>query len=210
MTDEEYVFRSDSADKKRTARGAHNKRTHNGKGGRVKFPSDYMTKKERDNMNGDAKSYQLNKPMTWKEYTQLPVDLKREYMENIASTFNPTTKALGAMFGVSVETARQELARHGITRQRGGSPGRIRDAEFLKWCTVEQVKPAAKIEEAPETPNMPNKREMAAEHVPNVGELTFSKTTAQDAFNAVYPLLKLTAIKKMTISWEVESEQAAL
>ena len=41
MNDEKYVFITDCADKKRTARGIHNKRTHNGKGGKVLFPSDY-------------------------------------------------------------------------------------------------------------------------------------------------------------------------
>ena len=46
MTDERYTFVSDVRDKKRTARGAFNKRTHCGKGGAVKFPSDFMSKKE--------------------------------------------------------------------------------------------------------------------------------------------------------------------
>mgnify|MGYP001248187255 FL=1 len=45
MTDEKFVFVSDCADKKRTARGIHNKRTHAGKGGKVIFPSDYLTRK---------------------------------------------------------------------------------------------------------------------------------------------------------------------
>lgn len=40
MTDEKFVFVSDCADKKRTARGIHNKRTHAGKSGKVIFPSD--------------------------------------------------------------------------------------------------------------------------------------------------------------------------
>lgn len=46
MNDEKYVFINDCAEKKRTARGIHNKRTHAGKGGKVIFPSDYLTRKE--------------------------------------------------------------------------------------------------------------------------------------------------------------------
>lgn len=46
MKDETYLFHSDCRDKKNVARSARNKRTHNGKSGGVKFPSDYMTKKE--------------------------------------------------------------------------------------------------------------------------------------------------------------------
>lgn len=62
MTDEKFVFTSDVADKKRTARGAHNKKAHAGKGGKVKFPADYMTKKELTAMSGEVKSYKMNSP----------------------------------------------------------------------------------------------------------------------------------------------------
>lgn len=48
MKDEEYLFVSDSRDKKITARSAGKRRTHNGKRGSVRFPSDHLTKKEFD------------------------------------------------------------------------------------------------------------------------------------------------------------------
>ena len=64
MTDEKFVFTSDVADKKRTARGAHNKKAHAGKGGKVKFPADYMTKKELTAMSGEVKSYKMNSPLS--------------------------------------------------------------------------------------------------------------------------------------------------
>ena len=53
MTDEKYTFVTDVAEKKRIARGSFNKRTHNGKGGKVRFPSDYLSNKERNKMNGE-------------------------------------------------------------------------------------------------------------------------------------------------------------
>lgn len=45
MTDEKYEFLQDCRDKKITARSARSTRTHCGKGGAVKFPSDYMSKR---------------------------------------------------------------------------------------------------------------------------------------------------------------------
>lgn len=42
-SDEEYAYRQDCKEKAITARSARYKRTHCGKGGAVKFPSDYMT-----------------------------------------------------------------------------------------------------------------------------------------------------------------------
>lgn len=62
MTDERFTFIEDCKDKKRTARGAHNKRTHCGKGGAVMFPSDYLTTKEKKAMNGECKAYRMNDP----------------------------------------------------------------------------------------------------------------------------------------------------
>ena len=48
------MFYDECADRKRTARGAFNKRTHNGKRGGVKLPSDYLSKKgEKQNERRD-------------------------------------------------------------------------------------------------------------------------------------------------------------
>ena len=82
MTDERYLYRTDVNEKKRTARGIHNKRTHNGKGG-CKLPSDYLTRKERDAMNGSVIQYNLNKPMTLVELKKLPSDIQKEYLHTL-------------------------------------------------------------------------------------------------------------------------------
>lgn len=87
MTDEKYMYVQDCKDKKITARSARNKRTHNGKGGRVKFPSDYLTKKELKAMNGECKSYRLNSPMSWKEFKELPDDLKIVYIKALREKY---------------------------------------------------------------------------------------------------------------------------
>lgn len=94
MNDEKYVFITDCAEKKRTARGIHNKRTHAGKGGKVIFPSDYLTRKEREAMNGEIKTYALNRPMRWKEFKLLPDDVRREYIENLQKRFDVQQKIL--------------------------------------------------------------------------------------------------------------------
>ena len=47
MTDEKYIFNETERERKRTARGVHNKRSHAGRGGRVKTPSDYLSRKVR-------------------------------------------------------------------------------------------------------------------------------------------------------------------
>ena len=87
LPDEQYVMISDSIEKKNIARSSRCRKTHCGKGGRVKFPSDYKTKKELKAMNGDVKTYNLNKPMSWTEFKALPEDLKITYIKKLRNEF---------------------------------------------------------------------------------------------------------------------------
>ena len=100
MPDERYVMISDSIEKKKIARSSHNRKTHCGKGGRVKFPSDYLSKKELKAMNGDVKSYSLNKPMTWEEFRSMPQDLQIMYSKKLRNEFGVPDSVLGKAMGV--------------------------------------------------------------------------------------------------------------
>lgn len=132
MTDEKYTFVTDVAEKKRTARGAFNKRTHNGKRGGVKFPSDYLSKKERYKMNGEVKNYIMNAPITYAEFKKYPDDLKIEYITRLRKIFDVPDTAIAEMLSVSSKTLGPMLAKLGIPGGRRGS--RKADYEgFEKW-----------------------------------------------------------------------------
>ena len=100
MPDEQYVMISDSIEKKKIAHSSHNRKTHCGKGGRVKFPSDYLSKKELKAMNGDVKSYNLNRPMTWKEFRSMPQDLQIMYIKKLRNEFGVPDIVLSKSMGV--------------------------------------------------------------------------------------------------------------
>lgn len=144
MTDEEYVLKYDAAEKKKTARAIRN--TNRTGKGPVHFPSDYMTKKERDAMNGDVATYNLRRPMKWKEFKSMPEDLQREYLRYIDEAFCPSNSTLGEMLGVSnatVITARKALSvnnPHGGRKNHGWNPA--------VWC--EWIKPRKSPQEPPE------------------------------------------------------------
>ena len=80
MDDEKFVFYEDVREKKTISRGSRYKRTHAGKGGRVKLPSDYLSNKELKAMNGEVKSYHLNSPMLWSEFKSMPDDIQVLYI----------------------------------------------------------------------------------------------------------------------------------
>lgn len=99
MTDEKFCFVSDLREKKKTATGAHHKRTHCGKGGAVKFPSDYLTKKELKNMSGEVQAYRLNEPMKFDEFTAMPDDIQVSYVKLLREKFNVPDRSIGEMMG---------------------------------------------------------------------------------------------------------------
>lgn len=203
MTDEEYIFRTECAEKKRTARGSFNRLSHAGKGGRVKMPSDYMTKKERDQMNGEVQSYTLRYPMKWEHFKRLPDDLKHEYLSAIISKYNPQREALAKMFGITPNTLYVTCREVGISFQNGGTRKGRNDA-FWAWVNGATE---AEQEAAPEiVEEKPAQKPQGGSEAPESGMLVFSDTTAQDAFNVAYALLTTVELQKLVITWEAAND----
>lgn len=98
-SDEAWEMISDSIDKKITGRSARSTRTHCGKRGAVKFPSDYKSRKELNAMNGEVKSYRMNEAMTWDEFVKMPIDLQRKYISHLREKFNAPDAYIAEMFG---------------------------------------------------------------------------------------------------------------
>lgn len=86
LSDEEYLFRQDIVEKKKTATGAYHKKS-GAKSKKCKFPSDYLTKKEKLKMNSEVKSWNLNEFYTWNDFKQMPKDLQIEYLQNLTNKY---------------------------------------------------------------------------------------------------------------------------
>ena len=132
------MFYDECADRKRTARGAFNKRTHNGKRGGVKLPSDYLSKKEKSKMNGEIKVYKMNEPITYAEFKKYPDDLKKQYVNNLREKFDVSDTAIAEMMGINKRTLNRLL---NIIDASGGRRGsRKADYEgFEKWKNAHDV-----------------------------------------------------------------------
>lgn len=154
MKDETFMFLQDSREKKNIARSARNKRTHTGKRGGVKLPSDYMTEKEKKKMNGECKSYKLNSPMKWAEFKSMPDDLKIAYIKAIREKYNAPDTQIAKMLGITQPPVSVEFRRLGIGA--GKTKGRCTawdKAGFLAWISGVPV-PTTDTAEVPqaETP----------------------------------------------------------
>ena len=99
MTDEEYIFRQTSAERKRNGRGDFNKKR---KGGRyVRLPSDNLTAKEKRALNSEVTKYNLNAPTCWHEFVTWPKDLQVEYIQRLEEAYNAKGEDIAGMLGVS-------------------------------------------------------------------------------------------------------------
>lgn len=220
MTDEEYIFRTECAEKKRTARGSFNRLSHAGKGGRVKMPSDYMTKKERDKLNGEVITYQMNKPMSWAKFKRMPDDAKREYINSIIHKYDPQQIAVAEMLEITPKTLRTCCEELGIHFKCGGRQRDNRNDAFWAWVNGNETEVARGVSEEPlpvvevATPTepvikpaeSPRNRPTVSVGTPINGVLEFLNTTAQDAFNAAYALLTTAELQKLVITWEAAHE----
>lgn len=133
MKDEEYLYYQDLREKKTTGYSARKQRTHCGKGGRVKFPSDNLTKKEIKNMSGECKSYRLNEPMKWKEFLAMPDDIKIAYIKAIREKYGATNIAIAKMMGVHKDALWRVLNKLDMN---SGKKGNVKWDEkgFMEWC----------------------------------------------------------------------------
>jgi hypothetical protein len=142
LKDEEYVFFSDSREKAITARSAHATRTHCGRGGKVRLPSDNLTKKELQKMNGEVKSYRLNDPMKWDEFKSMPDDLKITYIKLLRQKFNAPGNHIAKMMGINTCSYSQEISRLGISEGkncRGKCTKWDKEGFFAWWHGVDEL-----------------------------------------------------------------------
>lgn len=227
MSEAQYELMQDCKDKKITARSARHTRTHCGKSGSVKFPSDYLSTKERKKLSGECKSYRMNDPMTWKEFKAMPVDLQSCYIKALRKKYNVPDNALCEMFGVAQATVSGYLRQIGLGL---GKNGRVRtwdEKGFVDWChgvkatevagyptTKEEIKsiekehtPAAKEENQMIEDLLKPNDIWAAEPnraVPRAGRMTFVGN-AEDILRTIQDILKNERVR-FTVDWHIVDE----
>ena len=208
MKDEEYVLRQDNRDRAVTARSARNKRTHCGRGGRVKLPSDYMTKKEIKAMSGEVKSYRLNEPMKWREFKAMPDDIKITYIKMIREKFGVPDSAIAYMLGVSRVPFSQTMQRLGIGKGKmgGGNALKYDKENWLVWANgvpVEQAElpvietPVETVEEVVDMVEVCS--------MPTTGQLTF-EGNVDEICNTLKTLLNGASVR-MFLKWNLMEVQ---
>lgn len=160
LSDEEYLFRQDIKEKKKTATGAYYK-VKGSKSKKCNFPSDYLTKKEKLKMNSEVKSWNLNEFYTWNDFKQMPKDLQVEYLQNLTNKYKVGPGAIEkSLFRIGRTTLEYHLQKyliadkiHWITFR--GAKAQAYNAEFertidkYRLAIVDTLPPDQEVEEEP-------------------------------------------------------------
>ena len=147
MNEAEQIFNQTSAQRKRTSYGAYHK-----KGGsrskRCTLPSDYLSKAQKEALNGELATFQLGKPMDWYTFKSMPEDLKYDYLKALMEKHEGRDKDVAEMFGISQKTLSTYKSNHFSTLKRGRG-GDTRKPVSPKWLAFINAEAETSDEDLP-------------------------------------------------------------
>jgi len=166
MTDEEYIFRQTSAERKRIGRGDFNKKR---KGGRfVRLPSDNLTAKEKRALNSEVTKYNMNAPVAWADFKKWPQDLACEYIRRLEEAYHARTENIAEMMGVGVWTLQQHRKKIGCPAKVGGKRAIFDVVGWAKFLGANEFAPEILVKSSPvveEKVELPEKKEEKQEPI---------------------------------------------
>lgn len=176
MNEIEYVFNSDIREKKRTARGARNKKCGS-KSKKCSLPYETMKRKDLKAMNGSVTNYKLSEFYSWDEFLAMPGDIQIEYVTRMSEHYNVGLSTLSVtLFGrKDDQTLRKHFVKAGlmdklkVTSHRGAQIGRVRLVDDMRRATKSETDPEAPVAE-PTLPSLKALAEDAKKSVVTIGE----------------------------------------
>lgn len=111
MTEIERVYRDDIREKK-SIKNSVNKTNRTGKGP-IRFPSDYLTRKEKQALNSECKSWKFSEFPDRRDFDQMSDDIKISYLNWMLNVYNVGIANISEIvFGQSSQAFHSYLKRH--------------------------------------------------------------------------------------------------
>ena len=166
MNDVEFILKEDIKEKKQAGRGYYHKK-NGSKSKKSRLPSDSLSKKEIEKMNGECKVYNLNKPMNYSNFCAMPVDLRIKYLEMLRDKFGANQTEISKMMGVADTTLASHRAKFldGKPMFRSYKHSRLDVEEWNKFINGEEDKTTVVAE--------PNEKLVDTCSVDNSADTTF-------------------------------------
>lgn len=94
------VFKSDVYERKQMTYGSKHKK-NGSKSKKCTLPSDYLTKKEKEKMNGEVKKYIIGKPIDADTFKSYPAEIKQEYIITTCAYYQASCYALAGVLPIN-------------------------------------------------------------------------------------------------------------
>jgi hypothetical protein len=120
VTDAAKAYYQDLAERRRTARGSHNKKRGGGK--TVNLPSDGLSLKEVREINGTPTTYKMGEPVRFSDFEKWPEDIQAEYLQGVQTKYKANLTDFAHMLGLK----RKDFDTWRSGRLRGKTMGRAR------------------------------------------------------------------------------------
>lgn len=137
MTDEKFVMQEDIRARKGMAIGSKHK-VVGSKTKKCRFPSDYLTKKEREALNGEVRSWNMNKFYSYDEFKQMPHDIQEQYLNGLIDKYDVSVGAISKILFGHSDTSLYNFAKkhklklnHCSTTGQGAQKNNIAFAEAI-------------------------------------------------------------------------------
>ena len=101
-------------------------------------------------MNGEIKSYNINKPMTFAEFKELPNDLKGNYIKMLRHRFNAPETAIAKMMGCAQRSLVTHIVDVGLTHDSKRGREKWAKEEFEAWVRGEDLTQPSEVSEVTE------------------------------------------------------------
>lgn len=113
FSDEEFLFRQDIKEKKQAGRGIYHKKCGS-KSKKCTLPSDYLTRKEKQALNGEVMSYNPKKFYEWAEFKKLPMEHQINYVNSLLTRYECGLSAIGeVVFGIHAVSLHNYFKKNG-------------------------------------------------------------------------------------------------
>lgn len=135
-------FDYDVLQKKRIANQARYRKCGS-KSKKCPMSTDYMTRKQWEKRCGEVMTYQLRKPMIWKDFKAQPAHIQKLYIEDIVNTYHATATDLARMFGVTSATVLRCCGDDGLQIHfvKGKRMNKEQQERFERFLLDEDVDP---------------------------------------------------------------------
>lgn len=168
---------------KNIARNASKKPKRSG----CRLPSDYLTNKQKQDLNGEVKIMNMNAPVAYKAFRMWPKDIQEQYLKGLVEKFHVSQKQVAEMMGTSLTSLSRYFSDKKLTNIFPKTRGRV--CNVAGWEAFCQNASESLEKPAGETNSVSEGSEPVSENAPESLEKAVEETE-EEKHNRVIRLLE--------------------